>query len=160
MTAFSQCPCGGQRPFLSCCEPYLSGQKAAPTAEALMRSRYTAYCTRNIDYLLATHHPTQRRFGDRAALSKSMKSTTWLGLTILATQQGQPTDEVGMVEFVARFQADQLNQIHERSRFQKQKGVWFYLDGEHLPPVEPKRNAPCWCGSGKKYKQCHGQPSR
>ena len=160
MTAFTQCPCGSQQPFLSCCEPYLSGQKPAPTAEALMRSRYTAYVRQNIDYLMATHHPTQRRLSDRTTLRKSMQSTTWLGLTILAAQQGQATDETGVVEFVARFQAEQPGQIHERSRFQKQKGVWFYLDGEHLPPVEPKRNEPCWCGSGKKYKQCHGKTPR
>jgi SEC-C motif-containing protein len=86
-----------------------------------------------------------------------MQRTTWLGLTILATQQGQPDDQTGIVEFVARFAAEQPGQIHERSRFKKQKGVWFYLDGEQLPPVEPKRNEPCWCGSGKKYKQCHAK---
>jgi len=157
MTTFSLCPCGSQRPFFSCCEPFLSGQKAAPTAEALMRSRYTAYCTHNIDYLMATHHPTKRALSDRTALSRSMQSTTWLGLQILDTRQGQPDDETGMVEFVARFQAHQPGQIHERSRFQQQKGRWFYLDGEHLPPIEPKRNDLCWCDSGKKYKQCHGK---
>ncbi|MEM9769301.1 MAG: YchJ family protein [Cyanobacteria bacterium P01_D01_bin.71] len=160
MTAFSACPCGSQRPFGGCCEPYLSGRQLAPTAEALMRSRYAAFCVQNIDYLLATHHPTKRTLGDRASLAKSMKNTTWLGLTILATQQGHPDDQLGMVEFVAHFQADKPGQIHERSRFQKQKGRWFYVDGELLPPVEPRRNDPCWCGSGKKFKQCHGQRRR
>ncbi|MGD1859142.1 MAG: YchJ family protein [Leptolyngbyaceae cyanobacterium] len=157
MTAFSTCPCNSQRAFANCCQPYLSGQTPAPTAEALMRSRYTAFCAQNIEYLIATHHPTKRALGDRASLAQSMKNTTWLGLTILETQRGQPTDQSGIVEFVARFQAQERGQIHERSRFQKQKGRWFYLDGEHLPPIEPKRNDPCWCGSGKKFKQCHGQ---
>ncbi len=83
MTTFSPCPCGSQRPFLSCCGPYLSGQQTAPTAEALMRSRYTAYTRQNIDYLIATHHPSQRVLGDRATLKQSMQKTTWLGLTIL-----------------------------------------------------------------------------
>ena len=160
MTAFSACPCGSQQPYRRCCEPYLSGQQAAPTAEALMRSRYTAYCLENIDYLMATHHPSQRALSDRTALRQSMQKTTWLGLQILQTEAGQPGDKTGIVEFVARFQADQPGQIHERSRFQQQKGRWFYLDGDHLPPVDPKRNDPCWCGSGKKFKQCQGKPQR
>ncbi|MBE7383011.1 MAG: YchJ family protein [Leptolyngbya sp. SIO1E4] len=160
MKNLSVCPCGSQRAFSACCEPYLLGQAIAPTAEALMRSRYTAYCQGNVDYLVATHHPSKRTFSDRITLSKSVKNTTWLGLTIVSTARGQPQDETGMVEFVAIYRTGNVGQLHERSRFQKQKGRWFYLEGEHLPPVAPKRNEPCWCGSGKKFKQCHGQASR
>ncbi|NER81006.1 MAG: zinc chelation protein SecC, partial [Leptolyngbya sp. SIO1D8] len=72
MTNPSLCPCGSQRPFSACCEPYLLGQAIAPTAEALMRSRYTAYCQSNVDYLVATHHPAKRTFSDRMTLSKSV----------------------------------------------------------------------------------------
>ncbi|MEM7647966.1 MAG: YchJ family protein [Cyanobacteria bacterium P01_A01_bin.70] len=153
----ANCPCGSQRPFNTCCQPYLLGQAIAPTAEALMRSRYTAYCQGQVDYLTATHHPSKRTLGDRAALTKSVQNTIWLGLTVLQTEQGQPADTTGVVEFVARYQSDHIGQIHERSRFKQQKGRWFYLDGDLLPPLEPKRNEPCWCGSGKKFKQCHGR---
>lgn len=151
------CPCGSQQVYSNCCEPYLTGEAIAPTAEALMRSRYTAYCKGHLDYLSATHHPAKRTLSDRAALQASLKKTEWLGLTILKVKDGQPEDATGMVEFVARFRADYDGQIHERSRFKQQKGRWFYLGGEQLPPVEPKRNELCWCGSGKNFKQCHGK---
>ena len=157
MTNSSLCPCGSQRLFSTCCEPYLRGTQVAPTAEALMRSRYTAYCQGNIDYLIATCHPTKRTLSDRLTLSKSVKNTTWLGLTIVDTDHGQPQDNEGVVEFVALYQAGEVGQLHERSRFTQQKGRWFYLEGDRLPPLEPKRNEPCWCGSGRKFKQCHGK---
>ena len=157
MTESPLCSCGSQRAFAECCEPYLSGNAIAPTAEALMRSRYTAYCKGNVDYLIATHHPSKRSLSDRVNLSKSIQNTTWLGLTVVKTEQGQPQDDTGIVEFVAIYRTGNVGQLHERSRFKKQKGRWFYVEGDHLPPLEPKRNAPCWCGSGKKFKQCHGK---
>ncbi len=157
MSEILPCPCGSGQPLATCCAPYLQGDALAPTAEALMRSRYTAYCQGQVEYLIATHHPRQRQLSDRAALSQSVRQTTWLGLTVLATEQGQPEDPVGIVEFVALYQArGAVQQLHERSRFQQQKGRWFYVEGDHLPPLAPKRNEPCWCGSGKKFKQCHG----
>ncbi|NJL45208.1 MAG: hypothetical protein HC922_04545 [Leptolyngbyaceae cyanobacterium SM2_3_12] len=61
------------------------------------------------------------------------------------------------VEFIAYYREASLGQVHERSRFSQQKGRWFYLDGDALPPIFPKPQAPCWCGSGKKYKACHGR---
>jgi SEC-C motif-containing protein len=151
------CPCGRDRAYGSCCQPYVTGQRLAPTAEALMRSRYTAYHQGHIDYLVATHHPTQRQADQRRTIAQSVQTTTWLGLKILATHQGQPGDRQGTVEFIAYFQDPQPGQIHERSRFVQQKDRWFYVDGDLLPPVWPQRNAPCWCDSGKKYKGCHGR---
>jgi uncharacterized protein YchJ len=89
------CPCGGGQTFGACCRPYLVGEAAAETAEQLMRSRYSAYHQGNIDYLIATHHPTQRYAGQRAAILQSTARTTWLGLRVLATQAGQATDSQG-----------------------------------------------------------------
>lgn len=126
-----------------------------------MRSRYTAYCQGDIDYLVATHHPLKRGVRDRATLSKSVKNTTWLGLTILHTALGTANDSEGVVEFVALYREGSVaKQLHERSRFKQHRGRWFYLDGDHLPPLHPKRSDPCWCGSGKKFKQCHGKGDR
>jgi SEC-C motif-containing protein len=150
------CPCGSGAFFSHCCQPYLAGQVQAPTAEALMRSRYTAYCQEQVEYLIATHHPTRRRPDERMALAGSVRITIWAGLTILATEDGQPEDTEGTVEFVAYHVSPSPGQIHERSRFVQHKGRWFYLDGDILPPLWPKRNEPCWCGSGKKFKACHG----
>lgn len=128
----------------------------APTAEALMRSRYVAYCKGNIDYLVATRHPSKRTFDDRINLLKSVKTTVWESLTILGTRKGLKGDANGYVEFMAVHSQPEWGQLHERSKFVKNNDRWFYVDGEMLPPVWPKRNQPCWCGSGKKFKHCHG----
>lgn len=123
-----------------------------------MRSRYSAYCTGNIDYLIATHHPSRRSADMRRCLNQTINQVTWLGLNVVATHKGQPADQTGMVEFVAVYQQGaSLAQLHERSQFLRQQGRWFYLEGDMLPPLQPKRNQPCWCGSGKKFKQCHGK---
>lgn len=153
----SLCPCGSGKPDTTCCGPYLQGAAQAPTAEALMRSRYTAYVKGQVAYLMATRHPSKRPLDDLEQLQQSCQTPTWLGLTILAVVQGQPLDETGIVEFVARYGPRPEAQLHEKSRFVKHKGRWFYLEGERLPPLVPKRSEPCWCGSGKKFKQCHGR---
>ncbi|PSN18943.1 hypothetical protein C7271_09860 [filamentous cyanobacterium CCP5] len=151
------CPCSSGDFFSACCQPYLQGTTLPSTAEALMRSRYSAFCTGNLDYLIATHHPSQRSPDERLQLAQTIKSTEWLGLRIVSTHQGLPSDQIGIVEFVAVYRAGQMGQIHERSRFGRHRGGWIYLEGDQLPPLWPKRNQPCWCGSGQKFKQCHGR---
>ncbi|MGK7889599.1 MAG: YchJ family protein [Leptolyngbyaceae cyanobacterium] len=154
----TSCPCGSGLSLADCCAPYIRGQATAPTAEALMRSRYTAYCLGNIDYLIQTHHPTRRSPDSRRTLTVNVNHITWLSLTVLKTEAGTSADKTGVVEFVAVYQENgEMAQLHERSRFLQQRGRWFYLDGNLLPPIQPKRNEPCWCGSHKKFKQCHGR---
>ncbi len=148
------CPCGSGQSLANCCQPYLKGVAIAPTPEALMRSRYSAFATQAIDYLIKTHHPSQRSLHDRASLQQSCQTTTWKRLVVL--DSGITDEHLGFVEFMAVYQAAEMGQLHERSAFVKESGQWFYLDGEILPPIEPKRGEPCWCGSGKKYKRCHG----
>ena len=150
------CPCGSQQPYASCCESFLMDAAMAPTAEALMRSRYVSYCQGHVDYLIATRHPSTRQFDDRINLLKSIKSTVWESLRVLHTEQGQKNDTSGYVEFLAVHSRPEWGQLHERSRFIKENGRWYYVDGDRLPPIVPKRNHPCWCGSGKKFKHCHG----
>ena len=161
-----KCPCGSRRPFAVCCGPYLMGEKIVPTAEALMRSRYTAFCKGDEDYLVATHHPSTKQPDDRAALQKTMRNTEWKNLIVLSRTKGTSRDKTGVVEFVAACQSRQLlasvtdgkerlAQLHERSRFVKEKGQWLYTEGDILPDYRPKRTEACWCGSGKKFKQCH-----
>ncbi|MCC0176919.1 YchJ family protein [Waterburya agarophytonicola K14] len=150
------CPCQSKKADKYCCGMYLSGKKKPETAEKLMRSRYTAFYRGNIDYLIATLHPDKRNKSDRAQLSKSISNTEWLGLTIINTQKGKKNDTTGIVEFEAVYQVDLPEQLHERSRFIKVDGQWFYVDGDILPGTTPKSKETCWCGSGKKYQECHG----
>jgi SEC-C motif-containing protein len=95
-----------------------------------MRSRYTAFCVGDVDYLMATQHPSRRQPSDRAVLGQTIANTRWISLTILSTQQGQPEDTTGMVEFVACYEGKTAGQLHERSRFVQENGRWFYVDGD------------------------------
>ena len=149
------CYCGSRKKYRYCCEPYLSGKKLPQTAEQLMRSRYTAFCLKNIPYLIETAISPEDRSTDEQELAKTMQKTTWLGLTVVSTEQGRKQDKAGVVEFVAAFKIDKPRQHHERSRFIKNDRRWFYLDGEILPDLILSANAYCWCGSGKKYRKCH-----
>ncbi len=150
------CPCGSKKQYQYCCGKYLSGKATAETAEKLMRSRYAAFCKGDVDYLLATLHPDKRNESDRAELIKTINNTQWLSLTVINTNKGKKNDAIAYVEFEAVYQVTEPRQLHERSRFIKTDGKWFYLEGDILPGTIPKRNEPCWCGSGDKYKKCHG----
>ena len=157
MAESENCDCGSRKKFQYCCGKYLVGKAKPDTAEQLMRSRYTAFCRGNIDYLIATLHPDKRSSSDRKKLSKTINNTTWLGLTIVNTRQGKKQDRVGLVEFMAVFKVNEPQQLHERSRFMKTDGQWFYVDGDILPDLVFNGNDNCWCGSKKKYKKCHGK---
>ncbi|HEX9100668.1 MAG TPA: YchJ family protein [Polyangia bacterium] len=157
------CPCGSGLPLLACCGPLLDGVAAAPTAEALMRSRYTAHVLARIDYLLDTHDPSTRAGVDRAAVERWARESTWLGLTIVARERGGAGDDDGVVEFQAAHRVGGARVVHhERSRFARRQGRWTYVDGDVVKPAAvrraatPGRNDPCPCGSGKKYKRCCG----
>ncbi|PHS70376.1 MAG: zinc chelation protein SecC [Methylophaga sp.] len=157
MTPTSQlCPCSSNRTYQSCCQPLHAGQLHASSAEQLMCSRYSAFYLGNIAYLIATIHPHQRQDNDEKTLAQTIKQTQWLGLKIIKHSQ---TEHAAIVEFVAFFQHETVGQLHEKSRFVKEDGQWFYIDGELLPPIKLSRNELCFCGSGKKIKKCHGNVS-
>ena len=160
MTLDTQCPCGSELSFETCCGPYLSGDKIPATAELLMRSRYTAYTRMDDKYLLSTWHPDTRP--DTKTPSDEGDGGVWTGLTILRTEAGQPGDNDGIVEFIARYKINgTASQLHEISEFKHDGKQWLYVDAISPQPVRrdaPKvgRNDPCPCGSGKKYKKCCG----
>ncbi len=133
-----------------------------------MRSRYTAFFNKNTDYLIATLAPEKRGAKDledtlRRDLTATMANTRWLGLKVLTSGLEPGSDQVpgpeeGFVEFVAFFEQDKtFGQLHERSVFVLEKGCWYYRDGEILTPLSLSRNQPCVCGSGRKFKRCHGK---
>lgn len=119
------CPCGSTKPYITCCASYVEGNKPAPTAEALMRSRYTAYTMLREDYLLATWHSSTRP----ATLGLAEEAPTkWLGLEVRRHQQQD--DDHAIVEFVARYKVNgRAHRLHEVSRFVREGGLWFYVDG-------------------------------
>lgn len=147
------CPCLSQLSYSECCEPLHKKQQGAETAEQLMRSRYSAFYLAEVDYLIATLHPSKRRLDERELLQSTINNTQWLGLNVLDHQQ---KNELAEVEFVAFYQDNPVGQLHERSRFTCESGEWFYHDGILLPAIKLGRNDPCFCGSGKKLKRCHG----
>jgi SEC-C motif-containing protein len=101
--------------------------EAAPTAEALMRSRYSAYVLRNEPYLLATWHVSTRP----ESLELADDATKWIGLEIKRSEAGGPGDERGLVEFVARYKVGgRAFRLHETSRFVREDGRWYYVDGD------------------------------
>lgn len=122
------CPCNSDKPFGSCCQPLLMRQKFAKTPVQLMRSRYSAYALGGYgDYLFETWLPSAAAGLSAAALS--IRSVTWVGLTILSkSQQG----ESGFVEFAATYldEAGQRAVHHEKSVFSRVKGRWFYVGEE------------------------------
>jgi len=150
------CPCGSGKPAAVCCLPYLAGDALPTTPEQLMRSRYTAFCRGDSEYLLATQHPAKRQADDRQTLAQTIAETDWVGLRVLASHNVAQTER-GYVEFVAFYQnKGSIGQLHEKSEFIWQADRWYYLQGTILEALPLGRNDPCWCGSGKKYKKCHG----
>jgi SEC-C motif-containing protein len=162
------CPCGSGAALDACCGPTIDGEKKAETAEALMRSRYTAYATGKVEHVFATHDPeTRDEIDERSARQWSEKST-WHGLEIVDTKDGGPNDDTGEVEFIARYELKGEEHAHrERSTFRRVDGDWYFEGGTVRPMGQavrdqPKigRNEPCPCGSGKKYKKCCGSRAR
>lgn len=160
-----KCPCGSGQSYEACCRPLIEEGEAAQTAEALMRSRYTAHVKAAADYVYDTTHPRKRSGVDRDQVLEWSRTSEWLGLEMVAAEAGGPEDETGTVEFVARYrQKGQHHDHQEVAEFAKKDGRWYFVDGKAPKTVQfvrqgPKvgRNDPCPCGSGKKYKKCCGK---
>lgn len=120
------CPCGSQHTYSKCCKPWHAGEQylQAPTAEALMRSRYSAYVIDHLPYLLDTWHPSTRP----EQISPNPTGIKWLGLTIRSYHN--QSDTQATVEFVARSRLQgRATRMHEKSIFLRENGQWFYVDG-------------------------------
>ena len=159
----SNCPCGSGKSYDACCGPIIAGEPA-PTAEALMRSRYSAYVKHEIAHLERSLSADQRKDFAADDAKKWAESSEWLGLTIVRTEQGQPEDKLGAVHFIAKFKAEGKEHEHQEiALFGREDGRWVYTGqvnepGKTVRRETPKvgRNDPCPCGSGKKYKKCCG----
>lgn len=165
MSPATDCPCGSGGAFSACCEPYISRKVPAPTAEALMRARYSSYATGRIEYIEETHAPESRKDFDRKASQQWAQKSEWKGLSVVAVKGGTAADDSGVVNFVARFSQGGKDYEHrEIASFRKEGGAWFFVEGKSPKPEtavntgpDVGRNEPCHCGSKKKFKKCHGR---
>lgn len=144
-----------------------------------MRARYTAFSKGKVEFLRLSLAPEERKTFNPKGIEEWAQQSKWLGLKILSTEQGRSHDKTGIVEFVAKYSENgKVLEHHEVSKFRKgPEGEWYFVDGDghtheegqshhhhHQQKVEtvvreePKigRNDPCHCGSGKKFKKCHG----
>ena len=129
---FDKCPCGSGVGFEDCCGGIVSGRRTAPTAELLMRSRYTAYVAGKVDYLMQTTHSLSRTDYLADSIRKWMRQVEWLKLHVIATIDGQESDSTGRVEFVAEYLTDTgPARHHECSVFEKVDGIWYYVGEEY-----------------------------
>lgn len=127
-----------------------------------MRSRYTAYARRSIDYIFDTYAATTQTQSSKQEISAWANSVTFVRLDVISASQHKspPSDEDGYVEFSAHYLQDGLHhQLHEKSRFVRQNQQWRYIDGNIIPEaaIALGRNDPCPCLSGSKFKKCHGR---
>jgi SEC-C motif-containing protein len=119
--AHAPCPCESGQTYAECCRPHHESL-AAPTPEALMRSRYSAYVLGLIDYLLTTWHPST------SPGELELSPVKWLGLEV---RHAMASGDAGVVEFVARCRdGGRAQRLHETSRFVREDGRWYYIDGQ------------------------------
>ncbi len=121
------CPCGSGDAFPECCRPFLRGEAEPPTAEALMRSRYTAYVRRDASYL-------RRTWDARTCpVDLELDATDWRGLEVVSREAGGPEDVTGTVTFVAHYATGVISTgtMRETSLFERRDGRWIYVE-----PVE------------------------
>lgn len=118
------CPCTSGDPYGACCGPIHRGALPAPTAERLMRSRFSAFARGDVAHLLRTWHPSTRP--DELELDPAVR---WFRLTIVRTVLGGPADATGVVEFEAAYRHDgERGTQREASRFARHGGSWVYVD--------------------------------
>ena len=168
MSDLNTCACGSTVDLSQCCLPIIQGSKKAVTAEELLCARYTAFTLGEIEFILSSHHSQTRSQVDRNEIEDWSKNSKWLGLKVLGRFPDQ-RDKEGVEQttliFSASFESPgQKKQDHiEKSCFKKEMSDWKFFDSELVnigtyKRTEPKvgRNDPCSCGSGKKFKKCHG----
>lgn len=166
----TDCPCGSSLSYQSCCQPLHLGKRLATSARQLMMSRYAAFVTYNIDYLICTHSPKTRASVNKNDVGQWAKACQWLALEIRDSKTDGANAEV---EFIAWYKLEHKLQCHhELSLFNYElidddlqrlgtvrcqaTHAWYYHSARQPNHIvtPPKRNDLCLCGSGKKFKKC------
>ncbi|WP_043484862.1 YchJ family protein [Geothrix fermentans] len=124
------CPCTSKKPYDRCCGPFHTGTALPETAEALMRSRFSAYALGKVDYLISTRPEAKRAEENRDELRQYCQSVSCVGLKIVSREKGGKDDDTGVVTFHASLQANGRRTLHiETSTFTREDGRWVYVDG-------------------------------
>lgn len=149
------CFCNLEKEYEDCCGRFHSGEKYANTPEELMRSRYSAFATSNMDYIKRTMHGEIVKEFDEEEAFEWAEAVDWVGLVVFEAKTTDPIH--GVVEFQAFYQDPDdkvVSNIHERSTFTMIDGKWYYtgrLFNEHEPL---SKESSCPCGSKKTFKDC------
>ena len=131
MTKQQICPCGSKKKYSVCCQPYHNNKAVPETAEQLMRSRYSAFAKKQLNYLIDTHHPAYFDPTGIQSIQNTFSQCQWTGLTILNKTAGLKDDIKGTVKFKADFYEDgQVQSMVEDSTFVKMDDRWFYQSGK------------------------------
>jgi SEC-C motif-containing protein len=157
-----ECPCGSGKSYSECCEPIIKQAIKAPSPEALMRSRYSAYAKKEVLWLRDSLEKSQRKDFDEKGARQWSEQSEWLGLTIVQSKIEEENVK-GWVEFIAKYKQGVIaREHHEISEFVRKNDEWQLTEGRVVKPEPVRReqtigrNDPCPCGSGKKYKKCCG----
>lgn len=128
------CYCCSDKSFEDCCQPFIAGNKKISTAEELMRSRYSAYATVEVEYIVRSTHPSMRKFLVASEIEDWAKSSKWQKLEIISKTDGGAKDKKGFVEFKAYYLGKKNKPLihHEISEFRKELGKWFFFNGKVL----------------------------
>ncbi len=148
-----QCACKSGLSYEACCEPFHKGIAHAPSALALMRSRFSAFARADAEYIMRTQVAKLNEAVDKKAFETELKKELWVDLSILSYKEDR-------VQFIAYLlEGAKLFAIKESSLFEKDKGRWYYKEAleQDISSESIGRNALCPCGSGKKFKRCKHQ---
>jgi SEC-C motif-containing protein len=125
------CPCGSQKIYPDCCGLYILEKNTAPTAEALMRSRYSAYALGNLEYIRDTMLPPAANGFNLKNAKERAKHIQWTRLEVLKSWQDDKHKDKAYVEFIAYYMSNDMHSnLHEISEFHFVENKWFYVDGE------------------------------
>lgn len=157
----SPCPCGSGKTLALCCGPVLKQERKAANAEELMRSRFTAHVAHDWAHLHRTLLETSK---EPYVPQSDEGARVWTRLAIHAHETGMKPD-TATVDFTAYFlEGEEEKAHHEKGEFLRVEGAWYYARALRQGPAPIKsaaakvgRNEPCPCGSGKKFKHCHGK---
>ncbi|OED55308.1 preprotein translocase subunit SecA [Aliivibrio fischeri] len=130
MSKPNHCPCGTKKNYSVCCEPIHNNHLLAITPELLMRSRYSAHVKELVQYIIDTYHPSCNAEEFREGIIDSVE-LDWRKLKVISSSLSKENANEGFVTFKATYSEDgQLHQLKECSRFVKEDGKWFYIDGD------------------------------